>query len=752
MEEWPTSGATTSKHWERGEAPKTALWRWKDANMKRPRLKWESEEVYARHGVELAAYDAAERSTTQSKRGAPERVVDLVSDLVYDAVNATATLPPLPLRVERAILACLDWREMSFVVAAGALVAVASVVTARALLLRYDFTVPLAAANQHPKDHRGARHHFGAIGNWSCVADKTATLFFDSNCTTVDRWVAFLRDPEASVGAWRAARAASRACAVESLRVEHAQWAKARVEAEALHAQRLKRNGSTPGLSWRDFWRGSVLEMHEQLRQVEESVGASIRVFAAAAEASADAAPSASRAARDERSRRVPKNVALAGVLEGLCVGAYNHGSLEGSVFVLDDGWERPNDSFTVQPPGRLNVGDVRYKASDFGSSQNETAVIISLPVADRVRSRDASRVVFVAREVESEGDEGDMSTGSTGVEVYAVLRAPAYEAVLEIAERASALEPRRHLGTLSAPLLRRVLAYAGDQRDGCRHDDDDDDDDDEAESSARGALGPLEFAPLVRYAFGHNEASEGFDCQSMQTATADVARRVSTALHVDVSHFGAVVRLVMLLCNVRGRGVAHWQALEQVHAATLVAASLDEPSQRLYEYEAAYLLSAGYNKYNTGDLRYANNEPVPHFDPSAVAGGGAVAAFPHLHRPAKLLQTQKCFATNWSPCAVDHQLRLALARRLAAPEATATLPRLVSALHGLKTSVEVRVDLLESHESLCGRNPRAAQVDAAETKLLKIQDECCYDDDDDDDDLRRDYFWDKHAARRADY
>ena len=103
-----------------------------------------------------------------------------------------------------------------------------------------------------------------------------------------------------------------------------------------------------------------------------------------------------------------------------------------------------------------------KYKY-DYGRDQNETAVLVSLPAADRVTAGNTRRVLFVVHELECcESEECIEEIGSLGFRVSAVLPSARLEAVHDVHAN-----ERSRLGQLPKEILEIVLRFAGDRRHG---------------------------------------------------------------------------------------------------------------------------------------------------------------------------------------------------------------------------------------------------------------------------------------------
>ena len=295
----------------------------------------------------------------------------------------------------------------------------------------------------------------------------------------------------------------------------------------------------------------------------------------------------------------------------------------------------------------------------------------------------------------------------------------------LDVHARAAAARPRRHLGLLSTPLLDRVLRFAGDRRHGLdqrmRHSWDRD-----GVLAEDDFLGPHDHVTLLQFAIGQPNPLDGDGIRMLRTPSRDEVRRVATALRIEPRRLGAVVRLVLLLADVRHHGVGAWNVAEAAHAHD--AAAPDDDDHPL-SYLTHVMLARAFA------LREDWKNPV------AVSGGAAVAAYPALRRPTDLgvdVDPDGHHASmDWSPCRLRLELDLVLARKLARPDAFESLPRLVVALRGVQ-QVNDRVDLLEVEP-----DRTTAEVD----DLLKQLDnywKSSKDYYDDDEHCRgRNYFWD---------
>ena len=721
--EWSPSGATPSVsgdgvEWEGGRlrvcerrSLKTEQWRmayahWSDPAtfptgdqlpphyraMALPGRKWESVRRYGcMKAIDLESYSKwpesqdrvretmrawrAENDSAElvEARGAmrPKHVVELLGDLVDDVIASTARLPDaLPRAVELRILTCLDWRELSFVVAAGGLVPVASAATSRALLRRVDFTVPLASVNQREETKGGFGwrwdreapqvHHFGAL-DWpgehvhGVGARKTANVYFWKNVDAANAWIEALRD--------------------DPMLEDHS-------------------------LTSRETTAGSLTLYadYERLVTIEPA-----------------AAP----------------DRALASLLESLVAGAYNHGCVETCPFELSYYDSKKRNGIMdiyVRPEKAPMRKEYKYKY-DYGRDQNETAVLVSLPAADRVTAGNTRRVLFVVHELECcESEECIEEIGSLGFRVSAVLPSARLEAVHDVHAN-----ERSRLGQLPKEILDIVLRFAGDRRHGLdqhlkkiRHRRERELDDDDF-------LGPHDHVTLLQVAIGSH--TDGRECFCLKTPSGEEAARVAEALKIEPSRLGAVVRLVLLLANVRGHGVGQWNAVEAAHAAP----------RNMHRMTILDLLREGFALERVDEEDRGSSV--------LVRGAAAVAAYPAVSRPDELTDDTSSprdrdmgFSyphMDWSPCGLRDELELVLARQLPRADAFDHLPRLITSLRGMRQKVEDRVDIQGDFSSML-----TTAVDEMTSKLEKYwksgeDDEDYYEQDDD---CRgADYYWEQH-------
>ena len=393
---------------------------------------------------------------------------------------------------------------------------------------------------------------------------------------------------------------------------------------------------------------------------------------------------------RNWRKREVAAGEAARGaVLARLAAGAYHHGC----------------------------VSALRRETHGFGQ-ETETVAIVSFAGAGGARvpsfaGAGGARVPFLVSEADTHDVDGGMIAGLAGVRVAALLPASGLF--------------RDRLPAAARALVERCMDPV----------------------ERRPAVGAdAELVELVDYYFGHAEACGCFGHQGLRLASTHDAGRLAAALGIGAAHAGAAVRAALLVANVGGRGLGHWEALEKVHAFRPgVATSMFESSD-----DGSLCLWRGF--YASDNDQHIRDGPMP----VKPCGGAAVAAFPALSRPREgtgaaypqqLEARGKYMEPGDSPRDVRRVLLVLLRRRLARPGALSSLPRLLATLNGLRKIVRVRLEIMEYEDRPhCWGGDEAAaaakwasfhvRIDGLEAEALRNSEP--------DEDEIYDYYWDEEG------